>query len=248
MSISKHLETLMNLKDDEKYYGEYGKQWLSNSDIYSLLNNPKEFNQPKKETKAMIEGRYFHTAMLEPEKLESFIVLDMASRNSKAYKEYSAEHDGKMFLLAPEVLQLDKVVDAMRSNFSLHQQIYEETNKFEVPMVKTIEGIEWKGKADIVGTHKLIDLKTTSDISKFKYSASKYNYDSQAFIYEELFNKPLEFYVIDKTTHQLSVFTPGEEFLKKGELKVKEAVRVYNDFFKEGCTNDIDQHINYEIL
>tara|TARA_R110002094_G_scaffold176329_1_gene156309 strand:+ start:514 stop:768 length:255 start_codon:yes stop_codon:yes gene_type:complete len=84
MSISKHLETLMNLKDDEKYYGEYGKQWLSNSDIYSLLNNPKEFNQPKKETKAMIEGRYFHTAMLEPEKLESFIVLDMASRNSKA--------------------------------------------------------------------------------------------------------------------------------------------------------------------
>ena len=34
---------LETLRDDEQYYGEFGKQYLSNSDIGSLLNNPNEF-------------------------------------------------------------------------------------------------------------------------------------------------------------------------------------------------------------
>ena len=29
---------LEKLKEDSFYYGEYGQQWLSNSDIYTLLN------------------------------------------------------------------------------------------------------------------------------------------------------------------------------------------------------------------
>ena len=33
-------EILNKLRDDENYYGEFGKQYLSNSDIKSLLNNP----------------------------------------------------------------------------------------------------------------------------------------------------------------------------------------------------------------
>lgn len=238
----------MHLKNDDKYYGDYGKQWLSNSDIYSLLNNPKDFNTPTKETKAMLEGRYFHTAMLEPNKLDDFIVLEVSSRNSKAYKEYVAEHNNKMVLLSPEVIQINKVVSSMKSNLEMHTEIYDSNNKFEVPNVKNIFGLDWKGKADIVCKDKLIDLKTTSDISKFKYSASKYNYDSQAFIYQELFGKPMEFYVVDKNTFQLAIYTPSEDFLHKGSLKVQEAIRIYNQFFSKESTDLIEQYINYEIL
>ena len=48
---------------------------------------------------------------------------------------------------------------------------------------------KWKGKADIINHEEklIIDLKTTADIEKFRWSASKYNYDSQAYIYSKLF-------------------------------------------------------------
>jgi len=33
-------EILEKLRDDQHYYGEFGKQFLSNSNISSLLTNP----------------------------------------------------------------------------------------------------------------------------------------------------------------------------------------------------------------
>ena len=36
------------LRDDSKYYGDFGKQYLSNSDIYNLLKNPRQFRKNKK--------------------------------------------------------------------------------------------------------------------------------------------------------------------------------------------------------
>ena len=82
-------EHLAKLQLDEHYYGEYGRQWLSNSDIITLLNDPKAFRVPKEPTKAMLLGRYFHTAMLEPDKVNSveFKSVDASSRNTKKYKD-----------------------------------------------------------------------------------------------------------------------------------------------------------------
>ena len=34
----KKTEILKRLKNDEDYYGDFGKKYLSNSDIYTLLN------------------------------------------------------------------------------------------------------------------------------------------------------------------------------------------------------------------
>ena len=35
---------IKKLKEDEHYYGDFGKQYLSNSDIRTLLNNPLAFS------------------------------------------------------------------------------------------------------------------------------------------------------------------------------------------------------------
>jgi hypothetical protein len=102
----------------------------------------------------------------------------------------------------------------------------------------------WKGKCDIETDTMLIDLKTTSDINKFRYSAKAYNYDSQCYIYERLFGKPLVFFVIDKETLQLGIFRPTESFLRGGEAKVERAVDVYRRYFSKDATDDI---INYYI-
>jgi hypothetical protein len=242
------MEDIINkLQDDKLYYGEYGRQWLSNSDIYTLVNDPKGFRQPKEQTKAMLEGRYFHVAMLEPEKLPSFKIVDVASRNSKAYKEL-AEETGEMMLLQKEKENLDKVIGSMKGNMDMFEAIYDKTNQYEVPLVKVINDECWKGKADIVCTDKIIDLKTTSDLNKFKQSAYRYNYDSQAYIYQELFGLPMEFYVIDKSTLQLAVFTTSPEFLQRGKAKVEQAIHIYNKFFSKVATEEISTYVHHEVL
>lgn len=247
MIDNKKAKVLEKLNWDKYYYGEYGQQWLSNSDIYTLLNDPTSFRKEKEQTKAMLEGRYFHTALLEPHKLKDFKVVDMSSRNTKAYKDLLAETN-EIMLLKKEQENLDKMVEVIKNNEEMITELYDFDNTYEVPEVAEICGHMWKGKADIVCPHKLIDIKSSSDISRFRYSANKYNYDSQAYIYQVLFNKPIQFYVIDKTTHQLGIYEPSAEFLAKGYEKVKQALEVYSRFFEKDAVEDINQYIHYEIL
>ena len=80
-------EILETLKDDEHYYGDFGKQYLSNSDIDALLNNPLSYGKVLKRSPNLIIGSYFHTAILEPEKLERFKIIESSTRNTKKYKD-----------------------------------------------------------------------------------------------------------------------------------------------------------------
>lgn len=233
-------EVLNKLRDDSHYYGEFGKQYLSNSDIGTLLSNPKEFGVSRPDNANFAKGRLFHQLILEPEKAESWEFVDVSSRNTKAYKEFCEEKGLEFALLTKEAMEIKQLVDVMMGNMDFYEEIRHEFNHYEVPAVKEIEGLMWKGKADIVHPDMLIDIKTTSSIADFKWSARKYNYDSQCYIYQELFGKPLVFYVIDKTNEMLGIFRPTEEFVKGGKEKVKRAVEVYNRFFKPNAPENID--------
>ena len=237
---------LQKLKNDEMYYGEFGRKWLSNSDISTLLNNPSMFRQGKSDTKAMLMGRYFHWSILEPEKAEAINCIEATTRSTKLYKE--ATRDGGMALLCHEKDQVDKMVDAIKGNFDFFDGIYAEGNVYEQPAVGNIKGLPWKGKADIIAKDRIIDLKTTSGLNSFRHSAYKYNYDSQAYIYQTLFGKPMEFWVIDKTNMAMGMFHCSDEFLRSGEQKVKEASEIYNRFFGESSTESIDNYYIVEEL
>jgi len=120
------------------------------------------------------------------------------------------------------------------SNEICRNLIRGENVEYEVPGIAEIFGNQWKGKADIVNHDEklIIDLKTTADISKFQYSASKYNYNSQAYIYQKLFGYEMIFMVIDKNTHQIGIYDCSDKFLSYGEEKVQQASEAYNLFFK----------------
>jgi len=106
--------------------------------------------------------------------------------------------------------------------------------EYEVPMITELFGNKWKGKADIVNHDEklIIDLKTTADIEKFQWSANKYNYDSQAYIYSKLFGYEFLFIVIDKNTHQIGMFDCSPQFYERGEDKVRRASEAYDLFYK----------------
>jgi len=225
-------DVIKKLREDEHYYGNFGKKYLSNSDISTLLTNPLALGKASEMRPAFLVGGYFHTAILEPDKLKKYRVIPSTTRNTKAYKEMSG---GELCLLQHEVDQIELMVDKMLSNNMCKGLIQGEGNEYEKPNIKEIEGQMWKGKADIINHQErlVVDLKTTSDIQKFRWSASKYNYDSQAYIYSELFGYEMVFVVIDKNTHQLGLFDCSDEFYAKGKDKVQRAVEAYKLFYKQ---------------
>jgi len=238
-------KVLQKLKIDEHYYGTFGNQYLSNSNISTLLNNPLQLGAPSKPNPNFLVGGYFHTAILEPEKLASFKIVEATSRNTKAYKEITG---GEMQLLQSEADNTNLMVDKLMANdicrdlirgTGIDKDAINTLIEYEIPNIKEIEGVMWKGKADIINHEErlVIDLKTTGDIDRFQWSAKKFNYDSQAYIYSQLFGYEMLFIVIDKKTHQIGMFDCSPKFYETGKEKVKKAVEVYDLFYK---TEDFD--------
>mgnify|MGYP003135459958 FL=1 len=229
-------QTLEKLKNDEDYYGEFGNQFLSNSHVSKLLKDPLNVFKPSKPSPAFLVGGYFHTCILEPDKLEKYKVVKSTTRNTKAYKDVAG---GELCLLQHEVDAIELMREKVMSNKICRDLITLGNVEYEVPMVTELFGNQWKGKADIVNHDEklVIDLKTTADIDKFQWSASKFNYDSQAYIYSKLFGYEMLFIVIDKTTHTIGIFDCSPEFYERGENKVRKASEAYDLFYK---TKDFD--------
>ena len=224
-------KVLEQLKSDENYYGDFGKQFLSNSDIKTLLTNPLALGIQSKPSPAFLVGGYFHTAILEPDKLKKYKVIESSTRNTKAYKEMSG---GELCLLQKEVDQIELMTQKILENDVCRGLIKGIDVEYEKPGLAELEGALWKGKADIVNHDEklIIDLKTTKDINAFKWSANRFNYDSQAYIYSKLFGYEFVFIVIDKETHQIAVMDCSPDFYSSGADKVKRAVEAYDLFYK----------------
>ena len=236
-------EAVNKLREDEHYYGEFGKQFLSNSNISTLLKNPLSLGQPQAQIPAFLVGGYFHTAILEPEKLKKYKVIQASTRNTKVYKELSG---GEMCLLQSEVDLCEVMIDKVLENDVCRSLIRPSSGEYELPGIKEIDGALWKGKADIINHDEklIIDLKTTADLDGFRWSAKKYNYDSQAYIYSKLFGYEMMFIVVDKNTHQIGIFDCSPEFYQRGADKVERAVEAYNLFHKDENFDPTNYFIN----
>ena len=227
---------LQRLCNDEDYYGEFGNQFLSNSHVGKLLKDPLNAFQPSKPSPAFLVGGYFHTCILEPDKLDKYKVVKSTTRNTKAYKDVAG---GELCLLQHEVDTIELMRDKVMANDICKDLIVNSQTEYEKPGIINMFNNNWKGKADIVNHEEklVIDLKTTADIDKFQWSASKFNYDSQAYIYSKLFGYEFLFIVIDKNTHQIGMFDCSPQFYERGEEKVRKASEAYDLFYK---TKDFD--------
>lgn len=240
--IFKHDEILELMKDDEFYYGYLGKAALSSSTIKLLLDSPKKYKYVteygSQESNALDAGWLFHTAILEPDVFEKQIFVDVQSKNTKAYKLAKEEH-GKVYTMKQKN-DAERLADAFLRNEHALQLITD--CEFEVPAIGMVQGYPFRGKADVLGKG-LVDLKTTSDLKAFPYSARKYGYDVQVYLYTELFNKPYQefkFAAIDKGSLDIGIYDVSEEFYLQGKAKVTKALEVFETFFINGA--DIDSY------
>ena len=224
--VTSDSKILDRLRNDDDYYGAFGKQYLSNSDIGTLLNNPQNYGKPVNKTIPMVVGGYFHTLICEPDKVDKFKIIESTTRNTKLYKELS---DGEICLLQHEADKIEVMREKLLNNDIIKGLIQGDNIEYETPGITELHGEMWKGKADIINHDEklIIDLKTTGDLQKFKFSARKFNYDSQAYIYQELFGYEMIFVAIDKKTLQLGIYDCSNNFLERGKEKVIEAITQY---------------------
>ena len=103
-------DVIQKLKDDKEYYSGVGKNYLSNSDIGALLNNPQDFGKEREDNKSFAEGRYFHQLLLEPYKAVNVPFVDVSTRTTKEYKAYCEDHNVPFVMLKKEKEEIERLV------------------------------------------------------------------------------------------------------------------------------------------
>ena len=87
---------------------------------------------------------------------------------------------------AKEKNDAERLADAFLRNEHAKELI--RNSEFEVPAIDNVMGMPFRGKADVLASDRIVDLKTTTDIRGFSYSANKYGYDVQCYLYCNLFS------------------------------------------------------------
>lgn len=227
-------DILAKMLGDEFYYGFLGKNALSSSTCKSLLESPEAYveyiNKPTKEgePQAFRDGRLIHLLSLEPHRVNELTLID-STKGSKAYKLAVVEKPPQTVYTNAEYNRCKGVADAVLNNKDFSRLVKEA--EFEVPEIGLYNGFPFRGKADILLAGVVVDLKTTSDISRFEESALLYNYDLQAALYLELFGAfEFNYVVVDKKTKEVQFVTLSDEFISGGYSKLKIATDNYQKY------------------
>lgn len=242
-------EILAEMYDDNFYYGHLGKHALSSSSLKMILKSPKtyrnvtKYGDPNSDSPALAQGKLVHWLILEPHKVDELHFVEASTKGTKVYKE-AKEKYGEVFL-TKEKNQAERVADAVLRNEAALKLLNK--SEFEIPAIEMMEGLPFRGKADIIQGDTIIDLKTSADLSTFKYSADKYGYDLQAYMYKRMFKaNDFKFLVVDKGSCDIGIFETTDEFIARGEEKFHRAVENYKYFFQSDT--DIDQYVMRGIL
>ena len=242
-------EILTQMHDDSFYYEHLGKHALSSSSLKMILKSPKtyrnvtKYGNPNSDSPALAAGKLVHWMILEPHKVDALHFVDASTKNTNKYKDAKAQY-GEVFL-NKERSAAERLADAVLRNEAALKLLTK--SEFEIPAIDMIDGLAFRGKADIIQGDTIIDLKTSQDLNSFRYSCDKYSYDLQAWLYLKLFNKDkFTFLVIDKASTDIGIFDVSDEFLARGENKFRQAVDNYKYFFQD--ENDLDQYVMRGIL
>jgi len=241
-------ELLDNMYEDDFYYGYLGKQALSSSSLKMLIQSPKTYKYVTKygsgESQALRDGKLFHTMILEPHKIDELVIVDVATKAAKAYKE--AKEQGLEVYTTKEIKDAERLADALLRNDEAVS--YMSKAQFEIPEVAMIDGIPFRAKADILKGNQIIDLKTTTGLNEFRYSAAKYSYDLQAYLYREMFGVDnFVFVAIDKGSLDIGIFECSDEFYESGKRKLEQGIENYKYFFGDDQV-DLNQYVMRGIL
>tara|TARA_R100001460_G_scaffold45265_1_gene82348 strand:- start:3008 stop:3772 length:765 start_codon:yes stop_codon:yes gene_type:complete len=241
-------DILSRMYDDEFYYGYLGSNALSSSSAKKLIQSPKAYLKSLKinsDAQPLRDGRLVHLSVLEPHKVKDLTIIN-GSKATKAFKEavielgsanvYTRSEFNNANYIAEAVLKCSEVTSLLKGA------------EFEVPEIAMIDGLPFRGKADVLNGNVVIDLKTTGDITRFKWSAKNFSYDLQASLYKKMFNvDAFIFVVVDKDTKDIMICDCSDSFIRNGLEKLNTAISQYKYFFQNEMPN-LNNYITHETL
>lgn len=244
-------ELINKMSDDDFYYEECGKTMLSSSICKNLLDSYKKYYYimkygSGKSRQPLIDGWLFHTYILEPDVFSKILFVDIVGKNTIKYKEAVKENPDVKVYTITEKKRAERLADAFLKNSKLVG--YLNKADFEIANAGEIMGLPFRAKADIITKDgNIIDLKTTTNISQFKYSANTWNYDMQCYIYCNIFGITYDRFKIigiDKDSLVSKYFSISEEFYLRGEAKLRKATDEYKNF----VNTDLDEYLKTDTL
>lgn len=232
------------------YHG--GASAFSSSQIKTVLEDIELFYR-KHITKELTQesipafdiGTYYHTAILEPEKLkDECVVWTGARRAGKEWDLFKETHARKAIITQSELEQAINLIEATKRNTVAMDLLSK--GEAEVSFYGTLMNLPIKGRTDWIYLGKdesyIIDLKSTTgnakDVFKTKNKIESYGYDLSASLYVDLVNmvlsalqincKPVTnfFWVFaSKDICNSAVFAASEEMLRVGRRKYEYCLR-----------------------
>ena len=243
-----YIDIIEKMYDDEFYYGYLGSNALSSSSAKKLLQSPKAYLKSlnvNQDAQPLRDGRLVHLSVLEPHKVKDLTIVE-GSKATKAFKQAVLDLGSANVYTRSEFNNANRIANAVLKCSEVTSLL--QGAEFEVPQAKMIDGLPFRGKADILKDNVIIDLKTTSDITKFRWSAKHFSYDLQAALYLKMFEADaFIFVVVDKDSKDIMICDCSDEFINNGLVKLNRAIEQYKYFFQDEIPN-LDNYVIHETL
>lgn len=188
---------------------------------------------PDEDTPALLFGRAFHAALLEPEVFESEFVVEpefgdqRKPANKLARKEWFEEHGAATAIKADDMAQIQAMVASVRAHPLGRQMLREGEPELTVVWQDDETGLKCKCRADYyVSRHELVvDAKSALNASpeQFKRDIVKYRYHVQDALYRAGFSaadKPVRhfaFLAVEKERpHAVAIYELDSDAIGRG--------------------------------
>lgn len=233
------------------------KDYLSSSLLKQVLAGPKAYARflefGFKRTKAMDLGSIIHAKLLEPETFDSVIwrFPEGIKAATKAGKEYRAaiekEQKNKLHCDSSTDKKLDGILHNFPSNAMAALRIgHQELSLF----VKCEELGLYKCRFDNIDYDNgiIVDLKTTSNLSAFRWQVKDLNYDLAAYAYrhaaEYYWKRKFRFlWIVVETVepYEVAWFDVSSNTFFDGEEKYHNARSLLDDYTFLGIKHDLPE-------
>ena len=230
-------EIIPKMHDDQFYYGYLGKYALSSSAFKAILNDWDKFIKDLgvvsdgKESQALRDGRLIHLCALEPHRIKDMHIVE-STKGSNVFKLSVSQYGSHCVYTSRELDRCRSLANNVIRDFDAFTLM--EDAEFEIPGIGYSNGLPVRVKADIKKGDHIIDLKTTSDASRFEESIDKWGYDLQGALYLQVFKaKRFSFIILDKRTGEVTTreLTPTE--LTRGRQKLLLAANTFKMYIDE---------------
>ena len=219
--------------------------------LKSMLALRWAWDHPGEPTDAMLWGSAVHCLLFEPNLFDQRYAAWKGRRAGNDYKDFEAEcwSLGKVVLAEKD---WDKALDAAKS-FVRKPDVKEIIRAGQAEStVFTVEGrVQCRGRLDWISssTHRLVDLKTTNDITADKFSRTFYafHYDTKMGLYQRWLNKltndrwPVSLIVLEsRPPYDIAVMPIDDAVLDRGARRGLEVIRRLPECIEKDCWPGID--------